>query len=72
LKAAFRATFKADGAVRYVSIVDHFCAVDGCLVYLGDDRMLGLTSWDYGHLTPLASVDLAKAVLAGVVMDNID
>jgi hypothetical protein len=34
--------------------------------------MLGLTSWDYGHLTPLASVDLAKAVLAGVVMDNID
>lgn len=58
--------------MRYVSIVDHFCAVDGCLVYLGDDRMLGLTSWDYGHLTPLASVDLAKAVLAGVVMDNID
>ncbi len=75
LKAAFMTPDAADPTghqMRYVSIIDHFCNTGGCLVYLGDDRMLGLTSWDYGHLTPPASVDLAKGVLAAAVMQGIE
>jgi peptidoglycan/LPS O-acetylase OafA/YrhL len=75
LKAKFGTAFAAEPAgqqVRYISIIDHFCNAEGCLVYLGDDRLHGLTSWDYGHLTPPASVDLARAVLAGAVTTGVE
>jgi len=66
LKAAFRAT----DTVRLVSVIDHFCNAQGCTVYLGEDRRAGLTSWDQGHLTPLASQDFARTVLVKAVTDG--
>ncbi len=50
--------------VSYLSISEYFCGGGECDVYLGKDPIAGLTSWDYGHLTPLASEDFSRAVLA--------
>jgi peptidoglycan/LPS O-acetylase OafA/YrhL len=55
---------------EYISLVDFFCNGDGCLVHYGSDVAATLTSWDYGHLTPIASFHLAKELLVPVVMRN--
>ena len=47
----------------YVSLIDNLCNSNGCAVFLGDDKKLGITSWDQGHITPIASQKLAKEVL---------
>jgi len=38
--------------------------------YIGDDKKTGITSWDYGHLTLVASDFLAKNLLAPLIVDN--
>ena len=58
-----------DRNFKYVSIIDAFCDANGCLTYLGNDRKTGITSADYGHLTPLASEYLAEKALAQIVFD---
>jgi peptidoglycan/LPS O-acetylase OafA/YrhL len=50
---------------EYVSLIDYFCNDDGCMTYVGDDRMQGITTWDYGHLTLPASDIFVKEVLMG-------
>lgn len=55
--------FKSSANSQFVSVIDYFCNQEGCLTYLGADRKLGITSWDYGHLTPIASNAFAKDVL---------
>jgi len=57
-----RAVADMPGAV-YVSLTDFLCDDAGCAVYLGDDVQAGLTSWDSGHLTIVASEAVAKALL---------
>jgi hypothetical protein len=52
----------------YVSLTDYFCNAAGCLVYYGNDRQKGITSFDYGHLTPLASLHLARDVLVPLLV----
>ena len=52
---------------QYLGVTDYFCDDSGCQVYLGEDRQKGLTSWDYGHLSPLASDAFARDVLAPAV-----
>jgi len=59
-------------SVRLVSVIDYFCNGAGCLVYHGDDVRQGITSWDYAHLTPVASDHFARDVLANNVMDGFD
>lgn len=49
--------------LTYVSLTDYFCNEIGCTVFLGSDAAAGLTSWDYGHLTPLASRAFGEEVL---------
>lgn len=56
--------------VEYVSLIDFFCNNDGCLTHLTQDVMASVTSWDYGHLTPIASYYLAKNFLAPFVAKN--
>jgi peptidoglycan/LPS O-acetylase OafA/YrhL len=62
-----QAEFRSSGAGVFVNLIDFFCNRSGCLTYLGGDKKTGITSWDYGHLTPVASDYLAKNLLAGVV-----
>lgn len=47
----------------YIDIIGVFCNKEGCLTRIGKDKMTGITSWDYGHLTPIASDFLAKKLL---------
>lgn len=69
-KSAFiqDATIKAGLAqhpgLNYISLIDYFCDSGGCVVYYGDDPKKGLTTWDYGHLTPIASYNFANDVLS--------
>lgn len=52
----------------YVSLTDYFCNDAGCLVYYGNDRRKGVTSFDYGHLTPVASLHLARDLLVPLLL----
>ena len=62
-----RTEFKQSDSQVFVDLIDFFCNKDGCLTYLGDDRMTGITSYDYGHLTPVASDYLAKNLLVKAI-----
>lgn len=62
--AELKRLLEGDPRLSYVSVIDHFCNLDGCRVYVGADPIRGLTSWDYGHLTPVASDLFSREVLA--------
>lgn len=63
-----QAEFNATDSLHYVSIIDNFCDDDGCLIYIGDSVRDGITSWDSGHLTPIASADFATNVLVEEIL----
>ena len=48
---------------EYVDVIGFFCDDRGCLTYLGNDVIAGLTSFDYGHLTPDASRLIGEKLL---------
>jgi peptidoglycan/LPS O-acetylase OafA/YrhL len=52
---------------QYVSLIDYFCNGDGCLIHFGTDVASSITSHDYGHLSPIASYNLAKDWLGPIV-----
>jgi peptidoglycan/LPS O-acetylase OafA/YrhL len=54
----------------YVDIINLFCDSSGCLTYLGDDPKTGIITWDYGHLTPIASEYLAKNILIDKIVNG--
>lgn len=54
--------------VSYVSMIDYFGNDDGFLIYYGEDVKKGITTWDTGHLTPIASYHFAKDVLSGYIL----
>ncbi len=51
----------------FVDQIGLFCKATGCLTRVGSDRKEGITTWDFGHLTPIASEYLAANLLADVV-----
>ncbi|MFW5328902.1 acyltransferase family protein [Hydrogenophaga sp. ZJX-1] len=64
-----KAEFFSSSNVFYLSLIDYFCNDDGCLVYYGDDVGDGITTWDAGHLAPIASYNFAKDVLAKYLVE---
>lgn len=66
--AALKAHYAASQTLVFADLSGAFCNTEGCLVYLGEDRTTGLTSWDYGHLTPTASDFLAKQLLVNLIV----
>ena len=46
--------------VEFVNVIEILCDVQGCLVHFGDDVKSNITSWDYAHLTPIASEFVAE------------
>lgn len=60
--------FRADGGIYLVDVIGVFCSPEGCLTRIGEDRMTGITTYDTGHLTPIASDYLARQMLADLVM----
>ena len=59
------------GGFEYLSALGAFCNADGCMTYLGDDRKTGLVTFDYGHLSPPASIYFAETVLAPLIMKDL-
>lgn len=57
-----RLEFSSYPGVSFINIIDFFCDQNGCLVHLGDDVRVGITTYDYGHLTPIASEYVAEKV----------
>ncbi|MDO9212351.1 MAG: acyltransferase family protein [Methylococcales bacterium] len=68
--ALLQANFKQTDTAILVNLIDFFCNKDGCLTYIGDDKKTGITSFDYSHLTPIASDYLAKNLLVDVITGN--
>jgi len=66
--ASLQNNFIATNQVHFVNLIDFFCNEAGCLTYIGTDKKTGITSWDHGHLTPIASDLLAKELLAGLII----
>lgn len=62
--------FKQTDTEIFANLIDFLCNKDGCLTYIGDDKKTGITSWDYGHLTLIASDYLAKNLLVNLIVDN--
>ena len=56
--------------IAFVDLIDLFCNADGCLVYLGNDPVSGITYFDSHHLSPVASDYLAKNSLVKAVLDQ--
>ena len=54
--------------IIYVDLVERFCNADGCLVYLGEDPVAGMTYFDSHHLSPAASDYLAKNGLVQAII----
>jgi len=61
--------FKIDRYSRYVSLIDLFCTAGGCMTYIGDDRRLGITTFDYGHVTVSASEMIARRILVAAITE---
>ena len=66
-EATLKAGFVQSDSEVYVSLIDFFCNAEGCLTYLGDDRLTGVTSYDYGHLMPQASDWLGRERLVPLI-----
>jgi hypothetical protein len=67
---ALQEAFKQTETEKFVNLIDCFCNQDGCLTRIGDDKKAEITTWDYGHLTPIASDYLAKELLVKLVIGN--
>lgn len=62
-----------ESGVEYVSVLSSLCNQEGCLTYIGDNNFQdGITSWDYGHLTPIASEFVARSALEDAILGNED
>ncbi len=71
LNGTLERNFTTTDTMAFVDVIGLFCSVDGCLTWLGDDRMTGLTSQDGGHLRPIASDHLARELLARMVTGSV-
>lgn len=67
---ALQMNFKSTSSIILVDLIAFFCNAQGCLTYLGNDVAKGEMSWDYGHLTPMASDYLAKNLLVNLVVSE--
>jgi peptidoglycan/LPS O-acetylase OafA/YrhL len=65
-----KAGFAASSRSVYADLIDALCNSKGCLTYLGSDKKTGITSWDEGHLTPVASDYVAKNLLVPLIIEN--
>ncbi|OWQ49063.1 hypothetical protein CDL60_04125 [Roseateles noduli] len=64
------ASYPSDDRSTYVSAIRSFCKDASCQIYIGDDLKAGITSWDHGHLTPIASEKFARDALAPQIVGD--
>lgn len=68
LDESIKSHFPKSEHATYISLMNELCSEAGCQIYIGDDRMLGITTWDYGHLTPIASEKIARTALIPLIV----
>ena len=59
----------SSASLLYISVIDNFCNDAGCLIYLGEAKTTGITSFDYGHLTSVASDKFVKDALMKFIVN---
>lgn len=69
--ALLKKNFQGSSSVIYADLTGQLCNADGCLTYIGDDRMRGLTTWDNNHLTPASSDYVAKSLLVNLIVNPV-
>lgn len=67
-----KAQFASSESTRYADIIGAMCDDKGCLTRIGPDKLTGITSWDYGHLTPVASDYVAEKLLVELIAGKRD
>jgi peptidoglycan/LPS O-acetylase OafA/YrhL len=55
----------------FVDVIGALCNSSGCLARLGADNKDGITTWDYGHLTPVASAFVAEKLLVPMILKEL-
>jgi peptidoglycan/LPS O-acetylase OafA/YrhL len=70
MNMSLQLNFRQSDSVLYANLIDTFCNQEGCLTYIGDNKKTGITSFDFGHLTPIASDYLAKNLLVKLIIDD--
>lgn len=60
------ARFTSNGLI-YADVLSLFCNADGCLTRIGEDRVDGITSFDYSHLTKISSDYVARNLLVNEI-----
>ncbi len=53
---------------HFVSLSNGLCDVNGCLAYVGPDRVRDLVSFDQSHLTPAGSANVVARLLLPVLL----
>jgi hypothetical protein len=70
LNAHIKKQFQQSGQTNYLDAIGAFCSEQGCLTRIGNDRRADIATYDYGHLTPIASDYLAQHLLVSSVMNQ--
>jgi hypothetical protein len=55
--------------LTFVDVISVFCDSNGCLTRIGEDKLTGITTHDYGHLLKTSSDYLANKLLVKVVVN---
>ena len=55
--------------LTFVDVMSVFCDSNGCLTRIGEDKLNGITTHDYGHLLQTSSDYLANKLLVKVVVN---
>ena len=61
--ASLKTQFLKARHLVFVDVISALCNDSGCLTRIGNDKKTGITSFDHGHLTPIASDYLARDLL---------
>ena len=64
----FKSGLTLSESLIFADLINFFCNNEGCLTRVGNDKARDITTWDYGHLTPVASDFLAKNLLVKIVL----
>jgi hypothetical protein len=70
LNAHIKKQFQQSGQTHYLDAIGAFCNTLGCLTRMGNDRRADIATYDYGHLTPIASDFLAQHLLVSSVLNQ--
>lgn len=70
---SLKTAFAGNPDIAFANVIDMMCDKDGCLTQLGEDRLTGVTAYDFAHLTPIASEFVGRQIaplITGAIQQN--